>query len=71
MIAFSGLFVPVDSLPPALHAIARIVPLTYAVSLLSGIWNGDAWSAHIGDVAALVVVFAVCTALSAKVFRWE
>jgi len=41
------------------------------VSLLSGIWNGDAWSAHIGDVAALVVVFAVCTALSAKVFRWE
>jgi len=24
-----------------------------------------------GDVAALVAVFAICTALSAKVFRWE
>ncbi len=58
-------------MPPALHAVARIVPLTYAVSLLEGIWNGDAWSAHIGDVAALAVVFVVCTALSAKVFRWE
>jgi len=71
MIAVSGLFVPVESLPPALHALARVLPLTYAVPLLQGIWNGDAWSAHIGDVAALAVVFVVCTAVSAKVFRWE
>jgi ABC-2 type transport system permease protein len=71
MIAVSGLFVPVESLPPVLHAVARIVPLTYTVSLLEGIWRGDAWSAHVGDVAALACVFAVCTALSAKVFRWE
>jgi ABC-2 type transport system permease protein len=71
MIGVSGLFVPVASLPPALHAVARFVPLTYTVSLLEGIWKGDAWSAHLGDVAALVVVFVVCTALSAKVFRWE
>ena len=71
MIGFSGLFVPVAALPPALHAVARALPLTYAVALLQGIWNGDAWSAHVGDVAGLVVVFVVCTALSAKVFRWE
>jgi ABC-2 type transport system permease protein len=71
MIAVSGLFVPVESLPPALHAVARVLPLTYAVPLLQGIWNGDAWSAHVSDVAALAVVFVVCTALSAKVFRWE
>ncbi|MDP9337806.1 MAG: ABC transporter permease [Acidobacteriota bacterium] len=71
MIAFSGLFVPVEALPPVLHALARALPLTYAVPLLQGIWNGDSWSAHVGDVAALVVVFAACTALSAKVFRWE
>ncbi len=53
------------------QAVARVLPLTYAVSLLQGIWKGEAWSAHLGDVAALVVVFAICTALSAKVFRWE
>jgi len=41
------------------------------VSLLEGIWRGDAWWAHRGDVAALALVFTVCTALSAKVFRWE
>src|SRR5271166_2553826 len=71
MIALSGLFVPVESLPPVLHAVARVLPLTYAVSLLGGIWNGDAWSAHMGDIAALALVFVICTALSAKVFRWE
>jgi ABC-2 type transport system permease protein len=71
MIAVSGLFVPVASLPPVLHAVARVLPLTYAVSLLQGIWNGDTWSAHVGDVAALALVFVVCTAFSAKVFRWE
>jgi ABC-2 type transport system permease protein len=71
MIAVSGLFVPIEALPPVMHVLARVLPLAYAVSLLQGIWNGDAWSAHLGDVAALVVVFAVCTALSAKVFRWE
>jgi ABC-2 type transport system permease protein len=71
MIAFSGLFVPLQSLPPVLHAVARALPLTYAVPLLQGIWSGDAWSTHLGDVVALIVVFVVCTALSAKVFRWE
>jgi len=71
MIGVSGLFVPVESLPPAAHAVARVIPLTYAVSLLEGIWKGDAWWAHAGDVAALAIAFTVCTALSAKVFRWE
>jgi ABC-2 type transport system permease protein len=71
MIAVSGLFVPLESLPPALRALARVVPLTYTVSLLEGIWKGDAWTAHVGDAAALAVVFVLCTALSTKVFRWE
>jgi ABC-2 type transport system permease protein len=71
MIALSGLFVPLESLPPALRAVARVLPLTYAVSLLQGIWTGEAWLAHVTDITGLVVVFVVCAALSAKVFRWE
>jgi ABC-2 type transport system permease protein len=38
---------------------------------LEGIWNGDGWLPHLGDVAALTVLFLVFTAISAKVFRWE
>lgn len=71
MLGLCGLFVPLESLPPALQAAAHVLPLTYAVSLLQGIWKGEAWSTHIGDLVALVVVFAICTALSARIFRWE
>jgi ABC-2 type transport system permease protein len=71
MIAVSGLFVPVEALPPALHALARALPLTYAVNLLKGIWNGDGWLAHMGDVAAMTGLFLLCTVLSTKIFRWE
>lgn len=71
MIALCGLFVPLESLPPKLQAFSRVLPLTYAVSLLQGIWKGEAWSAHFGDIVGLVVVFVICTALCAKVFRWE
>lgn len=71
MIALSGLFVPIDALPPALRVVARVLPLGYSASLLQGIWAGEPWSAHIGDVAALAAVFAVCVAVSARVFRWE
>ena len=71
MLGLSGLFVPVAALPPALRAVAHVIPLTYAVSLLEGIWKGEAWSAHLTDVGALALVCVVCTALSAKIFRWE
>jgi ABC-2 type transport system permease protein len=71
MLTVSGLFVPVSTLPPVLQGVSHIVPLTYAVNLLRGIWVGDPWTAHLGDLAALALCFALCTALSAKVFRWE
>jgi len=71
MIAFSGLFVRISVLPLTLRTVARVLPMSYAVRLLEGIWNGDGWPAHLNDVAALTVSFLVFTALSAKVFRWE
>jgi ABC-2 type transport system permease protein len=71
LIAVSGLFAPIDAMPPAVRVIAHLNPLTYAVALLRGIWRGDGWSTHLADVAALIVVFAVCTAISSKIFRWE
>jgi ABC-2 type transport system permease protein len=71
MLGLSGLFVPVNALPPILRTIARALPLTYAVRLLRGIWHGEGWSGHVGDVAMLTLTFLVCILVSAKVFRWE
>lgn len=71
MIGLSGLFVPTESLPPKLRAIAKVLPLTRSASLLQGMWTGDSWSAHAGDLLVLAVVFIVCLALTSRVFRWE
>ncbi len=62
---------PVESLPAALRGLARVLPLTYAVSLLRGIWHGEGWLAHAGDVGILAIMFAACLVLSTRVFRWE
>ena len=71
MIAFAGLFFPISLLSPGLQMVARALPLTYAVSLLEGIWKGEPWLAHLTDIAALAIICLASTALSAKVFRWE
>lgn len=71
MLAISGLFTPLESMPPALEAVARALPLTYAVSLLRGIWHGEGWMAHGADAGILALMFAGLVALSARVFRWE
>ena len=71
MLGLSGLFVPVEAFPPTLQAVARVLPFTYAVSLLRGIWHGEGWLSHGGDVAALTLICLAGIGLSAKVFRWE
>ena len=71
MLGVSGLFVPVEALPAGVQIVARVLPVTYAVSLLRGIWRGESWLAHGGDAAALVLTTVVCVAVSSRVFRWE
>lgn len=71
MLAFSGLFVPIAAMPSGLRTVARALPLTYSVSLLQGVWKGEPWSAHVGDIAVLTILFVICIALSSRVFRWE
>src|SRR5262245_30040885 len=63
--------IPPQALPPALRVASGVMPLTYAVALMRGVIAGERWSAHIIDVVALAIVFGVCTAVSARVFRWE
>ena len=71
MLGLCGLFFPLDALSPQWRLVTRALPLTYAVSLMRGIWRGDGWLAHGTDIAALVIVMVVCVAISAKFFKWE
>ena len=73
MVALSGLFIPVDVAAAGAAGCCRAsLPLTYAVSLLQGHSGGATRGRRTSAMSpALVVVFVVCTALSARVFRWE
>ncbi len=62
---------PIEQLPDPLKIISYGLPTTHAVLLMEGIWDGPGWGAHWVNVGALILVFAVCTGISTKVFRWE
>lgn len=71
MLVVSGLFFGIGLLPAPLALVSRVLPLTYAVSLLRGIALGEPWSTHAGDVLGLFVTCGICSFVSTKVFRWE
>ena len=71
MLVFSGLFFPLEILPPLLQGVAMVLPFSHAVALLEGIWTGGSWFDHLDHVLALGLNFTFCTALSARFFRWE
>ena len=71
LIAISGLFMPVASLPGPVQLVSRAFPFPYAVSLMRGIWHGEGWMAHAGDVVGVIVSGAALVVISARVFRWE
>ena len=33
--------------------------------------EGDSWFQHLGDLAALAIIFTLCTAVAVRVFRWD
>lgn len=71
MLAVSGLFFPIEKLPPVLEVVAYVLPTTHAAIFMEGIWDGHGWIDHWENVVALILVFTVCTAVSTKIFRWE
>src|SRR4030095_13368196 len=71
MLVVSGLVFPVSALPEWMRVVAKVLPLGYAVSLLDGIWRGEGWAGHFGDVAAAALFFVAFTAISTRMFRWE
>jgi len=50
---------------------SRVMPMTYAVSLLQGVWRGDPLSFHVWDIAAIAVFGALFAALASRFFKWE
>lgn len=71
MMFMSGAGIPLEVLPAGVRTVSNILPLTYVVKLLRGLWVGQSWGAHLGEVAVLAGVLLLCTAVAARSFRWE
>jgi ABC-2 type transport system permease protein len=71
MLAISGMFVPLASMPRSWAAFGAVLPITHAVALLRGAWAGESWLAMTPHLGVLALTIAICLALTSRVFRWE
>jgi ABC-2 type transport system permease protein len=71
MTIFSGAFVPLGVMPDTVRAVSGLLPLTYLVALLRGLWLGKGWGDLLTEGAVLVGVAIVGMLIVARTFRWE
>jgi ABC-2 type transport system permease protein len=71
MLAVSGMFVPLASMPRSLALLGSVLPMSHAVALLRGAWVGTGWLELLPHLGALALTIAISLALTTRVFRWE
>jgi len=71
MIFLSGATIPLEAMKGAIRTYAKAIPLTHVVTLLRGLWAGEAWGQHLTEVWVLGAIFLIGIAISAFTFRWE
>jgi ABC-2 type transport system permease protein len=71
MLAISGMFVPLSSMPRPWALLGSVLPMSHAVALLRGAWVGTDWLVLAPHLGALALTIAICLALTTRVFRWE
>jgi ABC-2 type transport system permease protein len=71
MMFLSGATIPLAILPEGVRTVSKFLPITHVVTLMQGLWKGDAWSSLGTEVIVLVCVLAAGLLLAAKTFRWE
>jgi ABC-type polysaccharide/polyol phosphate export permease len=63
--------VPLEVMPESIREISRFDPLAHAVTLLRGLWFGEAWCQHLPEVAVLGGILVLSLVLIAFTFKWE
>jgi len=71
MMFLSGSAIPLEVLPHTVRRVAEFIPLTHVVTLMRGLWAGDAWGQHVTETIVLLATLVIGAAVSAKAFRWE
>ncbi len=71
MLFLSGATIPHYIMPKALAAVSNLLPLTYGVKLLSGVWLGESLADYGLEIAVLAGVTTICLGLATRFFKWE
>jgi ABC-2 type transport system permease protein len=71
MVYLSGVTIPREVMSKGMQDAIRFNPLTHVVTLLQGMWRGEAWSQHQPEVVILGAILVVFGIVAVKVFRWE
>jgi ABC-2 type transport system permease protein len=71
MMFLGGATIPMEVLPQSVRNFGRFIPSTHVVTLMRGLWSGEAWAKHLTEAAVLGGVLAVGMLLAARTFRWE
>jgi lipooligosaccharide transport system permease protein len=66
---FSGTFFPIDLYPEPLQPVVQATPLYHSVSLLRSLTTGQVGPGQLLDVAYLVAMFVLCSALTIRLMR--
>jgi ABC-2 type transport system permease protein len=71
MLFLSGAGLPLEMLPDGVRKFSNFLPLTHVVTLLRGLWIGEAWNQHTTEVIVLISLLVIGVLISSKTFRWE
>jgi len=71
MLFMSGAGLPRELLPAGMRRVAEVFPLTHVVTLLRGLWFGDAWGKLGKEVAILAAFLVAGVGISSRLFRWD
>ena len=71
MLLFSGTTLPIEVMPTAMQKIVRFFPLTQGIAMMKNAFLGISAGSVLLPVCVMLGLTALCTALSARFFRWE
>jgi ABC-2 type transport system permease protein len=71
MVMLSGAAIPLETMPERIRVYSNVLPLTYVVKFLKGLWFGGTWAEHGTEVLVLAGLFVLGLVVTAKTFRWD
>jgi len=71
MIFLSGATIPLEVIKKGIGNYVNLIPLTYVVKLMRGMWFGSSWSNYTTEILILFAFLFGGIFISSKTFRWE